>query len=445
MSISSTLKHDMTKKMEYDRVVRAVHDLRQAGSMLEIIARDQGIKTLDDAARRVVEIEKSHGGVMLVQTRGRENANERRDCVSAVATVLASVVNREDTPCVDAVCQAQLAGRPSADDLARTAHRFQDMEECFDVVASVAGIDEQLRAARRVMWNSASRPNEIATDIVKQFHDVLDVSAADMWLVNDLGIPQLSTLHVTSPDTFDIIFQNSRSPAGYVITLLKRLPLPDDIVRQISKDACRDKRNALHCALAKVDTPSARGCREHLDLTLAVIITCLGIFGSKHHLGHVIARLRSQEAVVRRIERVLVRETRTGEKRNRGSGVIVHNTVIVCDTNASRQLRTYAGFRQRGLVVRHILGSPDLSTALHADIIIINPLATSSISQLRFRRCVWLNTPANTIRIRAERNWTVRVASCTSPMNTIVSQVESESVGVGDHDISALRNFVVPL
>ena len=86
------------------------------------------------------------------------------------------------------------------------------------------------------------------------------------------------------------------------------------------------------------------------------------------------------------------------------------NMPVVCPSHMMDAFRTL----ETGLTVRHVYGMfAPLSTALHADIVLVNPCSFLYVSHLRFRRCVLLAYPTGydpaEVRLVADKVWVVRM------------------------------------
>ena len=127
------------------------------------------------------------------------------------------------------------------------------------------------------------------------------------------------------------------------------------------------------------------------------------------------------------------------------------NTLVVCDTHLSKRLRSAAAFANRGLTVRHLTGIPELSPALHADIVCVNPLSIHSVHNLTFLRCIFCNprygyTATCNYNVHSMYRWVVKHSGNILPVMYPLPAFEAELLLPSDShppSIHELEDYVI--
>jgi len=338
-------------------VVRAVNVLESAPSTLSLI-RDLQDKDTILIARKL--------------ERSRKKSYVFCESWESLPDFVAGVVEKEDTPPIEDVCRMQLSCHPSSHSLGIRSAFLSSLYNCYDVIVEVSKI-------REMVEKTSHLPVFVQHEVLSKAYGVSTDNDGSSY-----GEDRLC----------ESISQRLRSPCFEMLVVMSRvLPhFPVDLLKHIVCMACDDKKNHLHVRLHSLETYDALMCRANLQIALASVIKSELTTRGKLHISLVLHEIEKKFKAVRSIENVMKRtdSLRTTGKRSSSTeqDVMTFNTLIICDSRTSRIILQSDTLKERGLIVRRITQNVDMSTALHADIVVASSIAVINLRRHRFKRCI---------------------------------------------------------
>ena len=386
---------------------------------------------------------------------------------------IAAVVDRRDTPCALAVARAQMAPYEDAEVYRYKYILLNSVLNYIDRIARVAELPTLMHAVSR--WPAADEDwiarRRFTRRVLEAHFGVHDVDVSFVALFAGIDAREREEVRRASPPLANaseklcyVTEGTLRSPQGAIRIVLRRSPLfqslPADVFDGIVDAATATRENMLHRVLASGSRKHCSGAvflRKHMRECLAAsiaLVTCYNyqkLYDARSYFGNACSMLDQLKRLVRRRERQQEQGKREetqeeGRKRKReqeddplppsggssggvGNGGDDHgddveppfphpvarlpalNTLVVC---TGEMAHAFPRTTQTGLTVRCVSGRmAPLSTALHADVVVVKPSSFYAVAHLSFRRCILFAYPTthepSEVRRVARNVWVVRM------------------------------------
>ena len=368
-----------------------------------------------------------------------------------LTSVLARLVDPEQTPDAREVAALQTMHEPFSEDLLRllkcldavyalwsTIERVLDIDSAVDALEEAGVAREHVALALCAHFGCererARLPVELRACVAKHYPNSSELRRA---LAAHLGLRPRR-----------------------VLQLLVAAPiwsqLPDEVLAVVAAHACSTREHLLHCVLAAVADGDDEELAAHALAFRADARTGVALFletritRGREALVSSRANLRRQRLQLRVLERVAAVRSVT-RPWYVAPAVPILNTLVVCDHPTYRAICTHEAVRARGLTVAMATWRCDLHPAMHADVVCVQPPFAPTLKRFIFRRIVVLGRAATSwvtlcAGLRSFHRWVFAGLDLTRPKVYPMDPAQSHFLGwtmgqPGVHDATPFVGF----